>query len=187
MKRKGKTAEATHPEAPTPAGTTVVNDAAVIVFGMSEQGLPQAAWFPAADAEIAVKAASLMKLKAARIDTEEHRGVAKELRQGQVYASERTFAPVVNQDLYARLFKLCGEAPVQDLSLPRPGTFGDVRIGSLVLACDELPDDGWYEAVVIGLQDDLFQLRWRYAARDASFIRSRQQIGLLAPEAAEAA
>lgn len=166
------------PAEPQPPGI----EPAVIVFGMNENAIPQAAWFPESEAALAIKAAGLMQLRAARIASDEHRALAKELRQGQVYAHSRTFAPIVNETLYGRLFELCGEAPVQDLSLPLPASFDVVEAGSLVLALDGDTEGGWWEAVVVGFKDDLLQLRWRYEPRNASFIRTRQQIAMLHPE-----
>jgi hypothetical protein len=170
---KGAEAEATaevNPENDVPA---------VVVFGMNENSVPQAAWFSARDAAVAVKAAGLMGLKAARIEIDAHREIAAQLRQGQVYAHSRTFAPIVNQELYSQLFELCGGAPVEDLALPLATNFDEIEPGSLVLAIEDDPDDGWWEAVVVGVEGPLTQLRWRHDSREASIIRSRHQIALI--------
>src|SRR3954447_2646740 len=71
---------------------------AVIVFGYNEHRVPQAAWFSEAEANLAIRAARLMGLRVLRIEDDAHRQLAARLRQGQVYAADRTFAPAVQRE-----------------------------------------------------------------------------------------
>ena len=64
----------------------------MIVFGFNERRIPQAAWFSEAEAALATRAARLMGLQVLRIENDAHRELAARLRQGQVYAADRTFA-----------------------------------------------------------------------------------------------
>jgi hypothetical protein len=80
----------------------------VIVFGYTERRLPQATWFPQAEADLATRAARLMGLRVLRIEDDVHRELAGRLRQGQVYAADQTFAPVVLPDVFSRLRELAG-------------------------------------------------------------------------------
>ncbi len=155
-------------------------DPAIIVFGMSEKNLPQASWFSGTDADVAITAAGMMGLHPARINSDRHLVLARKLRQGQVFASDKAFAPPITPELYDEVFELCGATPIEAPVLQRPTSWDDVVVGSLVLAADA--DGDWYEAVVMAANDHLVQLRWRGSPRDASVIRSRSQVGLPAPE-----
>jgi hypothetical protein len=69
-----------------------------------------------------------------------------------------------------------------------PATWGDVSIGSLVLATTGGPQEGWFEAVVVYTKaDNNFELRWRDWVLEPNFTRHRHELALLHPgEAAEA-
>src|SRR3954469_25894215 len=103
----------TQPQTATPAAETapakktspraaklVTSEPAVIVFGRNVYGIPQAAWFPANEADLAARAARLMDLQVLTIKDDAHRELAARLRPGQVYASDRTFAPAVAKDVF---------------------------------------------------------------------------------------
>ena len=159
-------------------------DPAVLVFGMTERGLPQASWFSGTDADLAVMAAGMMGLHPARIATDRHAALAKKLRQGQVFAGDKVFAPPITPELYDELFELCGATPIEPPELHRPTSWEEITVGSLVLATDE--DGDWYEAVVMATNDHLLQLRWRSSPREASEIRARSEMALPPPQAAAA-
>jgi hypothetical protein len=154
---------------------------------MSDKGLPQGSWISAIDAEVALKAAQLIGLHAAKISSDRHRAVATQLRQGQVFASDKLFAPVISADLYNELFELCGSSPIEDREIHQPATWDDIKIGSVVLATDSDPAEGWFEAIVMAPNDHLLELRWSESPREASFIRSRSQVALLPLHVDEAA
>jgi hypothetical protein len=153
-------------------------DPSIVVFGQNEKGAPQGAWFSGVDAEVALKAAAMMGLRAATIGSEKHEALAKELQQGQVFASDRLFAPQIRPELYDQLFELCGATPVEDTTFDRPGSWDEIGVGSLVLATDGDQQGGWFEALVMATNDHLLQLRWRDQPRDASFIRARSEVAL---------
>src|SRR4051812_36817075 len=98
------------------AAKPVTSEPAVIVFGRSVYGIPQAAWFPAQEAGLATRAARLMGLQVLTIEDETHQALAARLRPGQVYASDRTFAPAVAKDVLDKLCELAG--PVGAASVP---------------------------------------------------------------------
>src|SRR3954452_10749668 len=88
------------------AAKPVTSEPAVIVFGRNVYGIPQASWFPASEADLATRAARLMGLRVITIEDEAHRQIAAQLRPRQVYAAERTFAPVVARDVFDKLSSL---------------------------------------------------------------------------------
>ena len=73
-----------NPLSPKKAGS----EPAVIVFGFNAYRIPQAAWFPHDEADLATRAARLMGLRALKIENAAHRELAARLRRGQVYASD---------------------------------------------------------------------------------------------------
>lgn len=67
---------------------------------------------------------------------------------------------------------------------PRPGGRGEIGLGSIVLA-HEGPDDGWWEAEVIGCNGRTFSLRWRDydPAAFPTILRTADELALLPPGA----
>jgi hypothetical protein len=65
------------------------------------------------------------------------------------------------------------------LSLPR--NWHEIGLGDLVVAQEEDPTDGWYEAIVVEVANDMFTLRWRDYPRLRRITRHRLRLGLLYP------
>ncbi|GJD92408.1 hypothetical protein BHAOGJBA_5962 [Methylobacterium hispanicum] len=67
---------------------------------------------------------------------------------------------------------------------PRPGDRGEIGLGSIVLA-HEGPDDGWWEAEVIGANGRTFSLRWRDYDPMVfpTILRTADELALLPPGA----
>src|SRR3954468_19873929 len=96
--RKGPSAGPSHFWRPLMNSTVVVraNDQAepsLVVFGRDDAGKPRASWFDAGSADLASKAADLMKMHVLRLETEEQKAVARQLAPGRVFASGRAFTP----------------------------------------------------------------------------------------------
>ncbi len=167
------------------------NGPAVIVFGYNEQRIPQAAWFPASEADLATRAARLMGLRVLRIADDAHRQLAARLRQGQVYAADRTFAPAVVREVFDALSALAGPvtapSPLEITAgksdaASRPASWQAIAVGALVIAQESL-EEGWWEAVVMALEGERLVLRWRDYARLPCVRRGRRQVALPLPEA----
>ena len=80
--------------------TEITATAALVVFGRDDAGKPHASLFGAADAELAIKAAGLMRFRVLPITTDEHRAVASGLAQGRIFASGRGFVPFCKEGAY---------------------------------------------------------------------------------------
>ena len=76
---------------------------ALVLFGRDEAGKPHAAWFDQASAELAAKAATLMRMRAVPVETEALRELATTLPRGRVFASGRAFTPFIKATLFERL------------------------------------------------------------------------------------
>jgi hypothetical protein len=79
---------------------------AVVVYGIDSSGKARAAYFKADQAELAVKAAKLMQLKADTIAHARQSAVAAKLPVGKLYSDGRGAVPFVRRDLYAQLLQV---------------------------------------------------------------------------------
>lgn len=180
----------------------------LIVMGLDDTRKPHASTFDEESAELATKAAGLMGMRVVPLDTAELQALAAKLPRGRVFASGRAFVPFVRAGLYQSIAAAAG-LPAQgpklactaSASSPEghggagggsgaggmaqvklPGGWGDIGVGSVVLATTG-PDEGWYEAEVIEILDDLMKLRWCSWPDDPVIARRFSQVGLLPPTA----
>ena len=130
-----------------------------------------------------------MGLRVLRIENEAHRELAARLRQGQVYAADRTFAPAVQREIFDKLSELAGPvgaaSPVEitaskDTAASRPDSWEAIKVGDLVIA-HESHEDGWWEAIVVAIERDQLALRWHDYARTPCVRRGRLEVALLPP------
>ena len=165
--------------------------APLIVLGYDESHKPRAARFPATDAELVAKAAELMDLKVYAAVTEDLAALAKKLPDGRLYGNGRAFVPNVRQSLYSEIIvTLAGEPkaavgkdqdePPVATGLPR--TWDEIAPGHLVIAQEAL-EYGWWEAIVLGRNGDMFTLRFRDYPKLPKFVRHRNAIALISPPA----
>lgn len=63
---------------------------------------------------------------------------------------------------------------------PQPRDSAEVGLGSVVLA-HEGPDEGWWEAEVIGINGRVFSLRWRDYPTQPTILRKATELALLPP------
>jgi len=63
---------------------------------------------------------------------------------------------------------------------PKPDDHADIGLGSVVLA-HEGPDEGWWEAEVIGINGRVFSLRWRDYPTQPTILRKATELALLPP------
>ena len=63
---------------------------------------------------------------------------------------------------------------------PKPLDPTEIGLGSVVLA-HEGPDEGWWEAEVIGLNGRVFSLRWRDYPTQPTILRKATELALLPP------
>ena len=80
----------------------------LVVFGRDDAGKPRASWFDAGSADLASKAADLMKMRVLRVETEEQKAVARQLAPGRVFASGRAFTPFARAAVFSQLVELAG-------------------------------------------------------------------------------
>jgi hypothetical protein len=172
------------------AGTKQSAPAApLIVLGYDEHHKPRAARFPATDAALVTKAAELMDLKVYQAATEDLAALAKKLPEGRLYGNGRGFVPNIRQSLYSEIIVTLAVEPQAAVSKDQdelpvaiglPRTWDEIAPGHLVIAQEAL-DYGWWEAVVIGRDGDMFTLRFRDYPKLPKFVRHRNAIALMSP------
>jgi hypothetical protein len=60
-----------------------------------------------------------------------------------------------------------------------PKTWGEIAVGSQVLAQESVAE-GWWEAIVTDINGEKLTLRWRDYPRYPTFVRGRSDIGFFA-------
>ena len=71
----------------------------------------------------------------------------------------------------------------KDAAASRPASWQAIEVGSLVIA-HESHEDGWWEAIVVAVENDQLVLRWRDYARTPCVRRGRFEVALHPPAAA---
>ena len=153
---------------------------AIIVFGADQANKPRAASFTGGEVEAATKAAELMKLRVLKVAGPELTQLAASLQAGRIYASGHGFVPPIRPNIYERLSELANPKPAP--SLPR--SWDDIEIGHFVLAT-EGPGEGYWEAIVVGRDNDMLTLKWIDYPDDPQLVCHRTAVALLKPTAAE--
>src|SRR5215203_6779694 len=95
-------------------------DPSLVVFGRDDAGKPRASWFDAMSADLASKAADLMKMRVLKIETEEQKAVARQLAPGRVLESGRAFTPFARASVFGKLVELAHGT--QEAATPVAGT-----------------------------------------------------------------
>jgi hypothetical protein len=108
-----------------------------------------------------------------------------------VYGNGRGFVPNVRQSLYSEIIVTLAVEPQaavgkdQDelpVATGLPRTWDEIAPGHLVVAQEAL-EYGWWEAIVIARNGDMFTLRFRDYPKLPKFVRHRNAIALMSPPA----
>src|SRR6516164_9016784 len=141
----------------------------LVLFGIDSHGKPKGARFGKEHASMASKAAAQLQLNVLATTDPKVAEIAARLPVGRVHATGRTFVPFIRRDLYD---KLVAAAPNGNLGHPLappangapggaagsrppgsspnlPRSWHEIGVGDLVVAQEEDPTDGWYEAIVV--------------------------------------
>ena len=165
--------------------------ALLIVLGYGEDQKPRAARFTGADAGLVSKAATLMDLRVYEAASDELAALAKKLPVGRLYDNGRGFVPNVRQNLYSEIIVALAAEPQAAVSKDQdeppvasglPRSWDEIAPGHLVIAHETL-EHGWWEAIVIARNGDMFTLRFRDYPKLPKFARHRNAIALMSPPA----
>src|SRR4030081_583661 len=102
----------------------------VVLFGLDDHGKPKAARFPEKQADLATKAAGLLKLHVLPIVGASVSDLAGRIPAGRIHANGRGFVPYIRRDLYAQLVAAAGGS-ASSADTPTDITAIGVRIGGI--------------------------------------------------------
>ena len=171
--------------------------APLILYGIDNRGKAKAARFRKEHAGLAIKAATQLQLNVLASKDPKVAEIAARLPVGRVHATGRMFVPFVRHDLYDKLLAAAATGNPDPSSPPNgssgtsgsmpggsaphlPPNWQSIGIGDLVVA-SQSHDDGWYEAIVVEQNGDMFTVRWRDYPRERRIVRHRLRLGLLHP------
>jgi hypothetical protein len=155
----------------------------MVVYGLDQNKKPRAAKFAEHEFELARKAAELMKLNVFEGEVTKPRQVVKKLSPGRIFASGEGFVPNIPRNQYDKLVSLLGTAeskapePLPPASLP--SSCGSIKVGDLVLGQADSAADGWWEAIVESVEDDMLRLQARDFPDAPRVVRHRSAVALL--------
>jgi hypothetical protein len=173
----------------------------LVLFGIDSRGKPKGARFGREHASLAIKAATQLQLNVLASTDPRVAEIAALLPVGRVHATGRTFVPFIRRDLYDRLVAAApngnfGQPPTPPANRATGGAAGsrppgsspnlprdwhEIGLGDVVVAQEDDPTDGWYEAIVVEAANDMLTLRWRDYPRLRRITRHRLRLGLLYP------
>jgi hypothetical protein len=168
--------------------TEPTNGACIVLYGLDENDKPRAARFSdLRQRELLKHAAHTMSLTLVEETTPALTELAAKLPAGRLYSNGRGFVPNVRRSLYEALIVATSGNGTADLSSAPAGlptSWDDIQVGHLVIAQETDVTDGWWEAIVVAINDDMLTLRWRDYPKLPRVVRHRTAVTLLHSEAA---
>ena len=164
---------------------------AIVLFGLSDDGKPQAGQFPEAHAGLAKKVAKALHLNALTVSPSELASIGAKIPAGRLYANRRSFIPNVRRDVHEKLIEFAksgtgstgggrgaasGNPPLPP-SAGFPADWASISVGHQVLVQCSLPD-GWWESIVIKRDGDMLTVRWRDYPKEPAFTVHYGQVAL---------
>ena len=169
----------------------------LVLFGIDNRGKPKGARFGKEYAGLARKAATQLHLQVLASNDPKVAEIAARLPVGRVHATGRTFVPFIRRHLYDQLVAAAANGNAHLTSSPNgssgasgsgpggsaphlPSDWQQIGVGDLVVGQDSL-ENGWYDAIVVQVDGDMFTLRWRDYPRERPVVRHRLRLALLYP------
>ena len=159
------------------------DDSLVVLFGTDDHGKPRAARFEGVSSDLIKKAAAAMNLRILRPQSANQTELANKLPLGRIHANGTGSVPPVRTGLYAELQLAAGHA-YPEAGLPRD--WDSIEVGQLVIAQENLVE-GWWEAIVTAVDNDMLTLKWRDYPKFPPMSRHRTAVALMNPTAAKKA
>jgi hypothetical protein len=170
---------------------------AIVVFGLSDDGKPQAGLFAESQAALAKKAAKQLGLTALTVSHADLATIKAKIPAGRLYANRRSFVPAARRDVHEKLLEFArsggsgssrgsdasGLPPSPPAGIPRD--WDSIEPGHQVIAQQSLIG-GWWEAIVLVREGDILTLKWRDYPEESHFRMHRTQVALQQAPAATA-
>ena len=174
----------------TKANGSIGPDKAVVLFGLSHEGKPQAGLFSESQANLAKKAAKQLGLTALTVSTADLAALKAKIPAGRLYANRRSFIPATRRDVHEKLVEFArtggsdstgrgsdsgGQPPSPPPGFPKD--WDSIEPGHQVLAQASLAD-GWWEVIVAARDGEMLTLKWRDYPREPHFRMHLSQVAL---------
>jgi hypothetical protein len=173
---------------PTDTGTQL------FVYGEDEAGKPRGARFASTDRDRLLPVAEALKLKMFEPRSEDLLTLGMKLPVGRIYARGKSFIPNIRHDLYDKIHAEVGKTQESEggVALPSadtsnatlasglPQDWQSIAAGHLVLVQESLAD-GWWEALVLGRENDILTLRFRDYPKVPTFELHVSNIAMINP------
>lgn len=182
---------------PTPKPKATASAAPIIiVYGPSEDGRPRAGRFTNKDVSAAIKAAAAMEMKVFEAKDDHGRALAAKMPAGRLSKTGRGFVPYIRKELHEQLLTLVPKGDAKPtryvaavtktdtatIKSPKlPLGWDKIEPGTLVIAQDDDPRDGWWQAVVVEAKGTMITLRWQNRTERKPFTRHRYNVALINP------
>jgi hypothetical protein len=157
------------------------------VFGIDTDGKPRGARFADFN-ERAMNFALGLGLIGVHPASAKFLELATKLPPGRLYTSGKGFIPNIRRDLVKSLNAVLTSPGDESQKHQRPGTtpglprsWDQIAVGQLVLATGDEPQDGFWECVVEGREDQVLTLRLRDYPEQGTYVRHLAQVALLHP------
>jgi hypothetical protein len=172
---------------------------ALIVFGKGPRKQPRAAWFAAADAAVARWIVQRHELSTLKATTRVLSELGNPISEWQLVPRGEPILPTIRLDTFTQLQALVdearasGEEPTDEAEGGAPGAitmqqrdaakalWGALAVGSLVLAQEDNPEHGWWEAIILAIHHNTCTLCFRDHPEDGLVRRERHQLAILYP------
>jgi hypothetical protein len=166
----------------------------VFVYGEDEAGKPRGARFPATERDRLLPVVETMKLGVFDARSEELNALGMKLPVGRIYARGKSFIPSIRRELYDKIHagvvklqeteggtgSLSADTTNAPLASGLPQDWQSIAAGHLILV-QESPAEGWWEAIVIGRDNDILTLRYRDFPKVPKFDRHVSTIAMINP------
>ena len=175
------------------------NKPALIVFGKRPRKQPHAAWFAAGDAAVARWIVQRHGLSTLKATTRVLNELGNPIAEWQLVPRGEPILPTIRLDTFDQLQALAddahaaGEETMYGVEGDTPAAvsmqqrdaakalWGALAVGSLVLAQEDNPEHGWWEAIILAMRHNTCTLCFRDHPEDGLVRRERHQLAVLHP------
>ena len=167
-------------------------DYELVLYGLDDKAKPRAGLIDSAEAEAARALACSLTFQLMPISTAQRRVLAAELTPANLADKGYSAVPIIRRPLFTEIERAAqvedsAQEPGPGREAPAPSgadeetTLWDrIKVGQLVLAQEDNPKHGWWEAIVLNeLGGGDVLLRYRDYPTQGKVVRHRDQLALL--------
>lgn len=163
----------------------------IIVFGVDPEGKSRAGRFSSSQRELVTKAVQSLGLQFSEVELDKLDPLLAKLQAGRLYSNGKGFVPFIRKDRLPKIIEALGSDQMGSAtndSLPQattpaglPVDWASIEPGHLVIALEDDRECGWWEAIVVSMDEDMLTIKWRDFPKQAMTVRHRSAVALLKP------